>query len=62
MIIRPCIFPNDVLLESLRLKARLANNFIMSMISALAVYCFFDNKSQALEGYNIEDTKQLIQF
>ncbi|RRC95759.1 IS982 family transposase, partial [Prevotella sp. OH937_COT-195] len=38
------------------------NNFIMSMIAALAAYCFFDNKPKALDGYYIEDTKQLMMF
>ena len=31
----------------------------MNLISALGAYCFFDNKPKALQGYCIEDTKQL---
>ena len=34
----------------------------MSMIAALAAYCFFDNKPQSLQGYCIENTKQLMLF
>jgi hypothetical protein len=43
-------------------KHRLVNNFIMSMIAALAVYCFLDNKPHVLQGYCIENTKQLMLF
>ena len=43
-------------------RHRSINNFIMSMISALAAYCFFDNKPQALEGFYIKDTKQIMLF
>ncbi len=38
------------------------SNFIMNLISALGAYCFFDNKPKALQGYCIEDTKQLSLF
>ena len=31
-------------------------------MTALAAYSFFDNKPEALQGYCIEDTKQLILF
>ena len=35
----------------------------MNLISALGAYCFFfDNKPKALQGYCIEDTKQLSLF
>lgn len=34
----------------------------MNMISVLGAYCFFDNKPQALQGYVVEDTKQLALF
>jgi len=37
-------------------------NFIMNLISALGAYCFFDNKPGVLQGYVIEDTKQLSLF
>ncbi len=38
------------------------NNFIMNLISALGAYCFYDNKPQAIQGYRIEDDKQLALF
>ena len=41
---------------------RSVSNFIMNLISALGAYCFFDNKPKALQGYCIEDTKQLTLF
>lgn len=56
---------NDILKNTAQLvhsRHWSVNNFIMSMISALAAYCFFDNKPQALEGYYIEGTKQLMSF
>ena len=37
-------------------------NFIMNMVATLAAYCFFDNKPQALDGYYIENSKQLMLF
>ena len=43
-------------------RHRSVNNFIMNLISALGAYCFFDNKPKALQGYCIEDTKQLSLF
>lgn len=43
-------------------KHRSVNNFIMTIISALGAYCFFDNKPQALQGYIVVDTKQLALF
>jgi hypothetical protein len=36
--------------------------FQMMFFPSLAAYCFFDNKPQALDGYYIEDTKQLMLF
>jgi len=44
------------------LKAQVGQHFLMSMISSLAAYCFFDNKTQALQGYYIENTNQLMLF
>ena len=41
---------------------RYANNFLMNLITALGAYCFFDNKPEAIQGYCIEDTKQLSLF
>ena len=43
-------------------RHRSVSNFIMNLISALGAYCFFDNKPKALQGYCIEDTKQLTLF
>ena len=43
-------------------RHRSVNNFIMNLISALGAYCFFDNKPKALQGYCIENTKQLSLF
>lgn len=34
----------------------------MNLIAALAAYCFYDNKAEALQGYTIEQTKQMILF
>ena len=34
----------------------------MTIVSVLGAYCFFDNKSEILQGYVIEDTKQLALF
>ena len=44
------------------LLALFALAFASSMIAALAAYCFFDNKPQALQGYYIDNTKQLMLF
>lgn len=67
MLRKKCIVEiiNDMLKNTAQLvhsRHRSVNNFIMSMIAALAAYCFFDNKPQALLGYCIEDTKQLMMF
>ena len=43
-------------------RHRSVSNFIMNLISALGAYCFFDNKPKTLQGYCIEDTKQLTLF
>lgn len=43
-------------------RHRSITNFFMNLISAMAAYCFFDNKPEALVGYTIEDTKQLSIF
>ena len=56
---------NDMLKNEAQIvhsRHRSLNNFIMNLISALGAYCFFDNKPQALQGYVIEDTKQLSLF
>ena len=56
---------NDMLKNTaqiVHLRHRSVSNFIMNLISALGAYCFFDNKPKALQGYCIEDTKQLTLF
>lgn len=56
---------NDMLKNTAQIvhsRHRSVNNFIMNLISALGAYCFFDNKPKALQGYCIEDTKQLSLF
>ena len=56
---------NDVLKNTAQIvhsRHRSVSNFIMNLISALGAYCFFDNKPKALQGYYIEDTKQLSLF
>ena len=56
---------NDILKNTAQIvhsRHRSVSNFIMNLISALGAYCFFDNKPKALQGYCIEDTKQLSLF
>lgn len=56
---------NDMLKNTAQIvhsRHRSVNNFIMNLISALGAYCFFDNKPKALQGYCIENTKQLSLF
>lgn len=56
---------NDMLKNTAQIlhsRHRSVGNFIMALISALGVYCFFDDKPKALQGYCIEDTKQLPLF
>lgn len=56
---------NDMLKNTAQVvhsRHRSVSNFIMNLISALGAYCFFDNKPEALQGYCIEDTKQLALF
>ena len=43
-------------------RHRSVGNFIMNLIAALGAYCFYDNKPEAIQGYRIEDTKQLSLF
>ena len=53
---------NDMLKNTAQIvhsRHRSVSNFIMNLISALGAYCFFDNKPKALQGYCIENTKQL---
>ncbi len=56
---------NDMLKNTAQIvhsRHRSVGNFIMNIISALGVYCFFDNKPKALSGYCIEHTTQLSLF
>ena len=56
---------NDMLKNTAQIvhsRHRSVSNFIINLISALGAYCFFDNKPKALQGYCIEDTKQLSLF
>ena len=56
---------NDMLKNTAQIvhsRHRSVNNFVMNLISALGAYCFFDNKPKALQGYSIENTKQLSLF
>ena len=56
---------NDMLKNTTQIvhsRHRSVSNFIMNLISALGAYRFFDNKPKALQGYCIEDTKQLSLF
>ena len=56
---------NDMLKNTAQIvhsRHRSVNNFVMNLISALGAYCFFNNKPKALQGYCIEDTKQLSLF
>ena len=56
---------NDLLKNQAQLvhsRHRSINNFIMNLISALAAYCFFDNKPKALQGVHIENSTQLTLY
>lgn len=56
---------NDMLKNTAKLvhsRHRSINNFLMNLIAALGVYCFFDNKPEALQDYTIERSKQLTLF
>lgn len=56
---------NDLLKNTAQIvhsRHRFVTNFIMNLVSALGAYCFFENKPEALQGYCIEDTKQLALF
>lgn len=56
---------NDMLKNTAKLvhsRHRSINNFFMNLVAALAAYCFYDNKPEALQEYTIEHTKQLVLF
>jgi hypothetical protein len=53
---------NDMLKNTAQLvhsRHRSINNFLMNMVSAPGAYCFFENKPKAIQGYQIEKTKQI---
>lgn len=53
---------NDMLKNTAQLvhsRHRSFNNFLMNMVAALGAYCFFENKPKAIQGYQIEKTKQI---
>lgn len=65
MLRKRCIIEciNDMLKNTANLvhsRHRSINNFLMNLIAALAAYCFYDNKPEALQGYAIDHTKQLV--
>lgn len=50
---------NDMLKNTAKLvhsRHRSINNFLMNLVAALAAYCFYGNKPEALQG------KQLVLF
>ena len=56
---------NDLLKNQAQLvhsRHRSINNFIMNLISALAAYCFFDNKPKAIQDIHVEKTTQLTLY
>ncbi len=40
-------------------RHRSITNFLVNLVAVLGAYCFFENKPDALQGYYIEDSKQL---
>lgn len=56
---------NDMLKNTGKLvhsRHRSINNFIMNLVSAIAAYCFYDNKPEVIYGYTIQQTKQMLLF
>ena len=56
---------NDTLKNTEKLvhsRHRSLNNFIMNLVAAMGAYCFYENKPQALAGYEIEASGQLFMF
>ena len=43
-------------------RHRSITNFLVNLVAVLGAYCFFENKPDALQGYYIEDSKQLALF
>lgn len=56
---------NDLLKNKAQLvhsRHRSITNFLVNLVAVLGAYCFFENKPDALQGYYIEDSKQLALF
>ncbi len=56
---------NDLLKNKAQLvhsRHRSITNFLVNLVAVLGAYCFFENKPDALQGYCIEDSKQLSLF
>ena len=56
---------NDMLKNTAQLVHsghRSLNNFIMNLVAVITAYCFFDNKPNALTGYEVIKTNQLNCF
>lgn len=67
MLRKRCIIEtiNDLLKNKAQLvhsRHRLITNFLVNPVAVLGAYCFFENKPNALQGYYIEDSKQLSLF
>lgn len=43
-------------------KLSVFENVLVNLMAVLGAYCFFENKPDALQGYYIEDSKQLSLF
>ena len=53
---------NDLLKNKAQLvhsRHRSITNSLVNLVAVLGAYCFFENKPDALQGYYIEDSKQL---
>ncbi len=56
---------NDLLKNKAQLvhsRRHSITNFLVNLMAVLEVYCFFENKPDALQGYYIEDSKQMSLF
>ncbi len=65
---REYIFPKlfdslfDDRIQLVHSRHRSITNFPVNLVAVLGAYCFFENKPDALQGYYIEDSKQLVLF
>lgn len=56
---------NDLLKNKAQLvhyRHRPITNFLVNLVVVPGAYCFFENKPEALQGYYIEESKQLTLF